>query len=217
MRRGALAPRGLGSGARGAGQSCMPRTCPMAASEVAQKERDVPTFRRIAGAGLEVAGALGLELEEDEEEAAARRARSFAQDARVRFLGGRLEQVLGLPAEKWSRHLESEDNRQVLGAFLESPSPACLVCSVAAAGWLAASRKVRGDGRRATGEGTRPGRGRPAAPPRALDRTFVEVAPESAEFPPSAPALQCSERLHAVFWKVSPGASSPGIMPDEQN
>lgn len=128
----------------------------MAASEVAQKERDVPTFRRIAGAGLEVAGALGpdLELEEDEEEAAARRARSFAQDARVRFLGGRLEPVLGLPAEKWSRHLESEDNRQVLGAFLESPSPACLVFSVAAAGWLAASPKVRSDGR-----------GDPASPP----------------------------------------------------
>ncbi|ELK12575.1 Dynein heavy chain 11, axonemal [Pteropus alecto] len=115
----------------------------MAASEVAQKERDVPTLRRTAGAGLEVAGALGLELEEDEEEAAARRARSFAQDARVRFLGGRLEQVLGLPAEKWSRHLESEDNRQVLGAFLESPSPACLVFSVAAAGWLAASWKLQ--------------------------------------------------------------------------
>ncbi|XP_039718441.1 dynein axonemal heavy chain 11 isoform X2 [Pteropus medius] len=119
----------------------------MAASEVAQKERDVPTLRRTAGAGLEVAGALGLELEEDEEEAAARRARSFAQDARVRFLGGRLEQVLGLPAEKWSRHLESEDNRQVLGAFLESPSPACLVFSVAAAGWLAASWKIPRDAR----------------------------------------------------------------------
>lgn len=179
----------------------------MAASEVAQKERDVPTFRRIAGAGLEVAGALGLELEEDEEEAAARRARSFAQDARVRFLGGRLEQVLGLPAEKWSRHLESEDNRQVLGAFLESPSPACLVCSVAAAGWLAASRKVRGDGRGdpawpppggtdpRAGQASRASSGSRGALLRALEQTFVEVAPESAEFPPNVPALQCSERF----------------------
>lgn len=88
-----------------------------------------------------------LELEAEEEAEAARRARSFAQDARVRFLGVRLQQLLGLRAETWSQYLESEGHRQVLGEFLEAPSPACLVFSVAAAGRLAASREVRSDWR----------------------------------------------------------------------
>ncbi|XP_032944295.1 dynein axonemal heavy chain 11 isoform X2 [Rhinolophus ferrumequinum] len=108
--------------------------------------REVPTLRLTPGASLEAAGML--ELEEEEEEAAARRVRSFAQDARVRFLAGRLEQMLGLPPEKWSQYLESEDNRQVLGDFLENPSPACLVFSVAAAGRLAASREIPRDAKR---------------------------------------------------------------------
>lgn len=129
------------------------------AAPVAAREaggfREVPILPLTPSAGLEAVGVMELEEEEDEEEeeeAAARRARSFARDARVRFLGGRLEQMLGLPAERWSQHLESEDNRQVLAEFLESPSPACLVFSVAAAGQLAASREVRGDG----GRGARP-------------------------------------------------------------
>lgn len=112
---------------------------------------EVQALRLTPGAGLEVAGVMELEEEEDEEEeeaAAARRARSFAREERVRFLGDRLELLLGLPAEKWSQYLESEDHRQVLGEFLESPSPACLVFSVAAAGPLAVSREVRGDRQR---------------------------------------------------------------------
>ncbi|KAM5302539.1 dynein axonemal heavy chain 11 isoform 2-T2 [Glossophaga mutica] len=110
-------------------------------------DREVSTLHPTPGAGLEAAGALELEEEEEEdaEEAEARRARSFAQDARVRFLGGRLQQMLGLRTEKWIQHLESEDNRQVLGAFLESPGPACLVFSVAAAGRLAVSREIPRD------------------------------------------------------------------------
>lgn len=124
----------------------------MAAPVVAREARDfreAPTLRLTSGAGLEAVGAVELEEEEEEEneeEAAARRARSFAQDARVRFLGGRLEMMLGFTEEKWSQYLESEDNRQILGEFLESTSPACLVFSVAAAGRLAASQEVRDDG-----------------------------------------------------------------------
>ncbi|XP_035866411.1 dynein heavy chain 11, axonemal isoform X1 [Phyllostomus discolor] len=112
-------------------------------------DREVPTLCPTPGAGLEAAGVLELEedeeQEEDEEEAEARRARTFAQDARVRFLGGRLEQMLGLQAEKWSQHLENEDNRQVLGEFLEGPGPACLVFSVTSEGRLAASREIPTD------------------------------------------------------------------------
>ena len=125
----------------------------MAAREVFGFPEDA-ALRLTPGAGLEVVGMKeleeeGVEEEEEEEEeeeaAAARRARSFARDARVRFLGGRLELMLGLSAEKWSQHLDSEENRQVLGEFLENPSPACLVFSVAAAGPLAVAREVRGD------------------------------------------------------------------------
>lgn len=119
------------------------RTSPMAAQVAA---REAPTLRLTPGVGSEAAGLVELEEEdEDEEVAAARRARSFAQDARVRFVGCRLEQLLGLPEEKWSRHLESEDNRQVLGEFLESPSPACLFFSVATEGRLEAAQQVRGE------------------------------------------------------------------------
>ncbi|XP_019507533.1 PREDICTED: dynein heavy chain 11, axonemal [Hipposideros armiger] len=120
-------------------------------SREARGVREVPTLRLTPGASLEAAGVLELEAEEEEEEEeeeeaeAARRARSFAQDARVRFLGVRLEQLLGLRAETWSQYLESEGHRQVLGEFLEAPSPACLVFSVAAAGRLAASREIPKD------------------------------------------------------------------------
>lgn len=148
----------------------------MAASVAAQEARGfrkVPTLSLTPGVGMEAAGLVELEEEEEEEEeeeAAARRARSFVQDARVRFVGGRLEQMLGFPEEKWSQHLESEDNRQILGEFLESPGPACLVFSIAAAGQLATSHQVRGDGQ---GDLTmppaqpdsHPGRNRPFAPP----------------------------------------------------
>lgn len=137
----------------GAGQGCVrsrpasPRTCRTAVSVLVRGVRvvrEVPTFRLTLGANLEAAGVLELEEEKEEEEAAAaRRARSFAEDARVRFLGGRLELMLGLSAEKWSQHLESEDHRQVLAEFLESPGPACLVFSVAAPGRLSVSREVR--------------------------------------------------------------------------
>lgn len=117
--------------------------------------REAPPLRLSPGVGSEAAGLVELEEEDgDEEVAAARRARSFAQDARVRFVGCRLEQLLGLPEEKWSRHLESEDNRQVLGEFLESPSPACLLFSVATEGRLEAAQQVRGEGTRPDG---RPG------------------------------------------------------------
>nr|XP_036878224.1 dynein heavy chain 11, axonemal [Manis javanica] len=116
----------------------------MAAPE-ARGFREVPTAALTPGAGLESEGLVDLEEEEEEEEAAAaRRARSFVQDARVRLLGGRLEQMLGLPADKWSQHLESEDHRQVLGEFLEGPSPARLVFSIAA-GRLSASREIPRD------------------------------------------------------------------------
>ncbi|XP_059253508.1 dynein axonemal heavy chain 11 [Mustela nigripes] len=105
-----------------------------------------PALRLTPGADLEVAGLIDLEEEEeDEEAAAARRALSFARDSRVRFLGGCLELMLALPAEKWSQYLESEDHRQVLGEFLESPSPTGLVFSVAAAGQLAVSREIPRD------------------------------------------------------------------------
>nr|XP_020145462.1 dynein heavy chain 11, axonemal [Microcebus murinus] len=124
----------------------------MAASVAAREARgfrEAPTLRLSPGAGLEAAGAVehedGEEEEEEEEEAAARRARSFGQDARVRFLGGRLEQMLGFPEETWSQYLESEDNRQVLGEFLESTNPAYLVFSVAAAGQLEATREIPRD------------------------------------------------------------------------
>nr|XP_020748715.1 dynein heavy chain 11, axonemal isoform X1 [Odocoileus virginianus texanus] len=111
--------------------------------------REAPTLRLSPGFGSEAAGLVELEEEdEDEEVAAARRARSFAQDARVRFVGCRLEQLLGLPEEKWSRHLESEDNRQVLGEFLESPSPACLLFSVATEGRLEAAQQIPRDVKR---------------------------------------------------------------------
>ncbi|KFO26066.1 Dynein heavy chain 11, axonemal [Fukomys damarensis] len=66
-------------------------------------------------------------------------------DARVRFLGCRLQQLLGLREETWSRYLESEDNRQVLSEFLERCGPACLVFSVAVPGQLAASREIPRD------------------------------------------------------------------------
>lgn len=88
-----------------------------------------------------------LEEEEDPEAAAARRAQRFALDARVRFLGGRVRRALALREEAWSQYLESEDHQQVLGDFLESTSPACLVFGVAAAGRLSASREVRGQGK----------------------------------------------------------------------
>ncbi|XP_053409478.1 dynein axonemal heavy chain 11 [Nycticebus coucang] len=105
--------------------------------------REDPTLSLSPGAGLEAVGSMQLqEEEEDEEEAAAGRARSFGQDARVRFLGGHLARMLGVPEGKWSLYLESEDNRQVLGEFLESTGPACLVYSVAAAGQLTATWEI---------------------------------------------------------------------------
>ncbi|KAB0376184.1 hypothetical protein FD755_012827 [Muntiacus reevesi] len=108
--------------------------------------REASTLRLTPGVGSEAAGVMELEEEdEDEEVAAARRARSFARDARVRFVGCLLEQLLGLPGEKWSRYLESEDNRQVLGEFLESPSPACLLFSVATEGRLEAAQQIPRD------------------------------------------------------------------------
>ncbi|EHB17858.1 Dynein heavy chain 11, axonemal [Heterocephalus glaber] len=112
----------------------------MATSEM-RGSRDAPTPRLSPGASLEEAEAE----EEDEAAAAARRARSFARDARVRFLGGRLQQLLGLREETWSHYLESEDNRRVLSEFLERCGPACLVFSVAGEGRLAASREIPRD------------------------------------------------------------------------
>lgn len=130
----------------------------------AARSRDVSP-----AASLEAAGERELEEEdEDEEAAAARRARSFARDARVRFLGGRLQQLLGLPEEKWAQYLQSEERRQVLGEFLESRGR--LVFSVAADKGLEAAREVR---REAAG-GTR------ATPVRAREgaHTRGETSPE---------------------------------------
>lgn len=121
-----------------------------AATPKARGLREVGTLCLTLGAGLEVAGAVEPEDEdedEDEAEAAARRARSFARDPRVRFLGGLLQQVLRLREEKWSQYLENEDNRRVLGEFVNSASPSFLLFGEATAGRLAASREVRGDRR----------------------------------------------------------------------
>lgn len=125
----------------------------MAARTTTQEEerdlQEASTLCLIPTANLEAAGSVELEEEEegeeDEEAAAARRARSFARDARVRFLGSRLERLLGFPQQQWSRYLESEDHRQLLAEFLESGGPAYLVFSADAAGGtgLAASREVR--------------------------------------------------------------------------
>ncbi|XP_071071224.1 dynein axonemal heavy chain 11 [Dasypus novemcinctus] len=122
----------------------------MAAREAAAEPRglrEAAILRLTSGAGREAAGARELEEEEEEEEEeeAARKARSFAQDPRVLFLGDRLAQMLALPAQTWSRYLESEGNRQILGEFLESASPACLLFRVAAAGRLVATREIAGD------------------------------------------------------------------------
>ncbi|XP_006154552.1 dynein heavy chain 11, axonemal [Tupaia chinensis] len=104
------------------------------------------SLRLTPGAGLEAADVMELEEEDEEEEAAAaRKARTFGQDTRVRFLRGRLEQMLRCPEEKWSQYLENEDNRQVLGDFLESTNPTCLVFSLAAAGRLAAFQEIPRD------------------------------------------------------------------------
>ncbi|KAK2096214.1 hypothetical protein P7K49_025248 [Saguinus oedipus] len=108
--------------------------------------REARTLRLTSEVALEAVSAVELVEDENEEEAAAGRAQSFAHDARVRFLGGRLEMILGFTEEKWSQYLESEDNRQVLEEFLESTSPACLGFSVSAAGRLVASQGVRDDG-----------------------------------------------------------------------
>lgn len=173
---------------------------------------EVPTFRPTPGAGLEAAGVQELEEEEEQEEveeALARRARSFAQDARVRFLGGCLEQMLGLRAEKWSQHLESEDSRKVLGEFLESPGPARLVFGVVAGGRLEASREVRSDqrGHPATPapgiKGTWPGTGQSDSlgsaghTPRGFKKLFWKSALEPAEPPTSAHSAV--KRLKVVF------------------
>ncbi|KAG8514707.1 Dynein heavy chain 11, axonemal, partial [Galemys pyrenaicus] len=133
------------------GEPATPSPLVQMAARVAAREklglRDVPTPGLTAGSSLEAAGEMGLEEEEEEEEeaAATRRARSFALDSRVRFLGGRLEQLLGLPQEKWRQYLESEVHRQGLGEFLERPSPAFLVFGVAAAQRLTVSREVPRD------------------------------------------------------------------------
>ncbi|XP_006880447.1 PREDICTED: dynein heavy chain 11, axonemal [Elephantulus edwardii] len=91
-------------------------------------------------AGLEEPGSMELEEEEEEEES--RRARSFVQDARVRFVGGRLEQMLRLREGRWSQYLESPEHRQDLGAFLDSASPDCLLFCTGAAGRLVASPEI---------------------------------------------------------------------------
>lgn len=85
---GGLAYPGLGRGARMEPASpTSPQTCWMAAQVAAREAggfREVPTLRLTPGAGPEAAGLVEYEEEdEDEEVAAARRARSFAQDARV--------------------------------------------------------------------------------------------------------------------------------------
>ncbi|XP_049749389.1 dynein axonemal heavy chain 11 isoform X2 [Elephas maximus indicus] len=103
--------------------------------------REVPILRLTPGVSLEAAGVMEFEEEEEEEEET-KRARSFVQDARVRFLGGRLEQMLRFPEEKWSQYLESQGNRQDLREFLDSASSACLLFSTAASGRLAASREI---------------------------------------------------------------------------
>ncbi|XP_023565616.1 dynein heavy chain 11, axonemal [Octodon degus] len=122
----------------------------MATPEV-RSSREGPALRLPPGARLEEAEAEEGEEDEDEDEdeaaAAARRARIFARDARVRFLGGRLQQMLGLPEEGWARFLESEDARRELREFLERRSPSCLVFGVAGAGQLAASREIPRDAR----------------------------------------------------------------------
>ncbi|XP_064146127.1 dynein axonemal heavy chain 11 isoform X3 [Loxodonta africana] len=105
--------------------------------------REVPILRLTPGVSLEAAGVMEFEEEEEEEEEEeTKRARSFVQDARVRFLGGRLEQMLRFPEEKWSQYLESQGNRQDLREFLDSASSACLLFSTAASGRLAASREI---------------------------------------------------------------------------
>ncbi|XP_058534261.1 dynein axonemal heavy chain 11 [Ochotona princeps] len=127
----------------------------MAARAATQEEerdlQEASTLCLIPRANLEAAGSVELEEEEegeeDEEAAAARRARSFARDARVRFLGSRLERLLGFAEQQWSRYLESEDHRQLLAEFLESGGPAHLLfCADAADGTgLVASREIPGD------------------------------------------------------------------------
>ncbi|KAB1276762.1 Dynein heavy chain 11; axonemal [Camelus dromedarius] len=155
VRRAASPARGwAGERASSRPEPASPPTCPMAAPVTAREApglREAPNLRLTPEAGLEAAGMVELEGEDEEEEeeeeavAAARRARTFAQDTRVRFVGGRVEQMLGLREEKWSQYLESEGGRQVLREFLESPSPACLVFSVAGAGRLAASQQIPRD------------------------------------------------------------------------
>ncbi|XP_048655651.1 dynein axonemal heavy chain 11 isoform X1 [Marmota marmota marmota] len=116
------------------------------ASSETQGFLEVPTLRQTPGTRLQASGSMEFEEEEEEEEEAeARRARSFAQDPRVRFLQGHLEQMLGLLEENWNQYLASEENRQVLGEFLESISPVCLVFSIATTGRLAVSREIPRD------------------------------------------------------------------------
>ncbi|KAM4874879.1 dynein axonemal heavy chain 11 [Thomomys bottae] len=107
--------------------------------------REVRTVRFTPGADLEPREDEEGDVEEDEEAAAARRARAFAQDPRVRWLGGRLRHLLGLREETWSQHLRSEADRRVLRGLLESRAPARLVFGVSASGRLEASREIPGD------------------------------------------------------------------------
>lgn len=107
----------------------------------------MPTALPSPAADLEAVEEMELDEEEQEEEdeeaACARRARRCALDPRVRFLGRCVQLSLRLPEEKWGEYLQSEEHRQVLEGFLESPGR--LMFTVAATKSLVVSKEIPRD------------------------------------------------------------------------
>ncbi|XP_062979874.1 dynein axonemal heavy chain 11 [Elgaria multicarinata webbii] len=80
-------------------------------------------------------------MEDDEDETV--QEKSFAEDARVQFLGGRLARWLKLKEDQWSAFVEDEGNQKLLEDFLESRrGPAFLALYHLPAGGLAAGTEV---------------------------------------------------------------------------
>ncbi|XP_029444925.1 dynein heavy chain 11, axonemal [Rhinatrema bivittatum] len=83
-------------------------------------------------------------MEEEEEEVV--QLPSFSEDERVQFVGARLQYLLKLKADRWSKYIETEESEKTLTEFFETSDPgAFLAFCVSPAGLLTAAREVPSD------------------------------------------------------------------------
>ncbi|KAJ6666585.1 hypothetical protein lerEdw1_020308 [Lerista edwardsae] len=82
---------------------------------------------------------------EDDDDDETVQEKSFSEDERVQFVGGRLARLLKLKEDQWSKFLEEEENQKLLAGFFENRELASLTFHISLAGRLAAAMEIPND------------------------------------------------------------------------